>query len=181
MVLGRGLGDSSISSQRSLRRAWAWAGAQRCLHWTVPARAPPLIPIVVEQTVSGEAVPETPNPLDPLRTLTNPPGPIQAPPSSPDHSDPLQHSRTPPSFSPRAPRDPPNFQPHPPPPLPCFPDAPIPTLTLLFFSLRAGGNEPTTSTRGCCGSASSASWGRWVPPGGARGPPDPPPRALGTP
>lgn len=55
MVLGRclgGLGDYPISPQRSLRRAWA--GARRCLHGTVPTRAPPLIPIVVEQTGRGE-------------------------------------------------------------------------------------------------------------------------------
>ncbi|XP_058684741.1 LOW QUALITY PROTEIN: ATP-dependent Clp protease proteolytic subunit, mitochondrial-like [Poecile atricapillus] len=37
---------------RSLCRVFA--GSRRCLHGTLPARAPPLIPIVVEQTVRGE-------------------------------------------------------------------------------------------------------------------------------
>ncbi|KAM4878199.1 ATP-dependent Clp protease proteolytic subunit, mitochondrial isoform 4-T4 [Sylvia borin] len=43
----------SVVRERSLLRR-AWAGARRCLHGSVPARSPPLIPIVVEQTGRGE-------------------------------------------------------------------------------------------------------------------------------
>lgn len=61
--------------QRTLRLAWG-AAARRSLHGTAAARAPPLIPIVVEQTVSRGGTQTSPqSPVPPNVSCRPPHGP----------------------------------------------------------------------------------------------------------